>query len=137
MEKCVFCEQFISKKKPLLENELSVAYFDEFPVSKGHILIITKRHVATFFDITSEEQRAIIELLNECKKYLDVEYCPDGYNVGLNCGKLAGQSVMHVHMHLIPRYKGDVENPHGGIRAIIPEKNFIKECRKWKEYIIN
>lgn len=120
--KCVFCEEFIPKKKALFENELACAYFDGFPVSKGHILIITKRHVATFFDITFEEQVAILNLLNKCKKYLDKEYSPTGYNVGLNCGSDAGQSVMHVHMHLIPRYMGDVENPRGGVRGVIPTR---------------
>lgn len=122
MNKCLFCDQFIPNQKPLFENKLAIAYFDEFPVSNGHILIITKRHAATFFDITNEEQIAIIDLLNECKEYIDEKYSPDGYNVGLNCGVSAGQSVMHVHMHLIPRYKGDVENPRGGVRGVIPNK---------------
>ena len=120
--KCVFCEEFIPKQKKVFENKLAIAYFDQFPVSKGHILIITKRHSQTFFDITAEEQKAMISLLNKCKKYIDKLYNPDGYNVGLNCGEAAGQSVMHVHMHLIPRYKGDVENPKGGIRGVIPSK---------------
>ena len=122
MEKCIFCEEFLPNRKPIFENELAVSYFDEFPVSKGHVLIITKRHAATFFDITKEEQIAIIDLLNECKKYIDDKYHPDGYNVGLNCNESAGQSVMHIHMHLIPRYNGDVENPRGGVRGVIPYK---------------
>lgn len=119
---CAFCNQFISYKDSLYENELAIAYFDEFPVSKGHVLIITRRHAVTFFDITNEEQMAMLDLLNKCKEYIDKEYNPDGYNVGLNCGKNAGQSIMHVHMHLIPRYKGDVENPRGGVRGVIPDK---------------
>ena len=122
MNKCLLCDQFIINKKSLFENELAVAFFDEFPVSKGHVLIITKGHAATFFDITNEEQIAIIDLLNKCKEYIDKKYHPDGYNVGLNCGETAGQSVMHVHMHLIPRYKGDVENPRGGIRGVMPNR---------------
>lgn len=122
MEHCIFCKEFIPNKKPLFENDLAVAYFDEFPVSKGHVLIMTKKHVKTFFDATIEEQKAIIELLNKCKKYIDKNYQPDGYNVGLNCGKAAGQSVLHIHMHLIPRYYGDVEDPRGGIRGVIPSK---------------
>ena len=105
-----------------IENNLAIAYLDEFPVSKGHTLIITKRHAETFFDITDEEQIAIIELLNKCKKYIDKKCNPDGYNVGLNCGESAGQSVMHIHMHLIPRYKGDVDDPCGGVRGVIPNK---------------
>lgn len=122
MKDCVFCQNFMPNKKPLLQNKLAIAYFDEFPVSKGHILIISKRHATTFFDLTIEEQISLITLLNECKEYIDKKYNPDGYNVGLNCGEFAGQSVMHVHMHLIPRYKGDVSNPRGGIRGIIPNK---------------
>mgnify|MGYP004468513009 FL=1 len=122
MKDCVFCQNFMPNKKPLLQNKLAIAYFDEFPVSKGHILIISKRHATTFFDLTIEEQISLITLLNECKEYIDKKYNPDGYNVGLNCGEFAGQSVMHVHMHLIPRYKGDVSNPRGGVRGIIPNK---------------
>lgn len=122
MKDCVFCQNFMPNKKPLLQNKLAIAYFDEFPVSKGHILIISKRHTSTFFDLTKEEQISLITLLNECKEYIDKKYNPDGYNVGLNCGEFAGQSVMHVHMHLIPRYKGDVSNPRGGVRGIIPNK---------------
>lgn len=119
---CVFCDEFIPKKEKIFENDLAIAYYDGFPVSKGHILIISKNHKETFFDLTKEEQYAIIALLNKCKKHVDELYHPDGYNVGLNCGKEAGQSVMHVHMHLIPRYKGDVENPRGGVRGVIPSK---------------
>ena len=91
---------------------------------KRNISIVNKSRILaeTFFDITDEEQIAIIELLNKCKKYVDKKYNPDGYNVGLNCGETAGQSVMHIHMHLIPRYKGDVENPRGGVRGVIPNK---------------
>lgn len=119
---CVFCDEFIPKKEKIFENDLAIAYYDGFPVSKGHILIISKNHKETFFDLTKEEQYAIIALLNKCKKHVDELYHPDGYNVGLNCGREAGQSVMHVHMHLIPRYKGDVENPRGGVRGVIPSK---------------
>lgn len=122
MEDCIFCNHFIGKKSVLFENELAVAYYDGFPVSNGHTLIITKRHAPTFFDITIEEQKAILELLEKCKEYIDEKYHPDGYNVGLNCGEAAGQSVMHIHMHLIPRYVGDVENPRGGVRGVIPSK---------------
>lgn len=119
---CVFCDEFVHQKQPLLENELALAYYDEFPVSKGHVIIITKRHAETFFNITKEERNAILDLLDECKKILDVKYSPSGYNIGLNCGKDAGQSVMHIHMHLIPRYSGDVTNPRGGVRGVILEK---------------
>lgn len=120
--KCVFCDEFIPKHNKILENKYAIAFFDEFPVNKGHMLIITKRHVETFFDMSIEEQKSMISLLNNCKKYIDEIFCPDGYNVGLNCGKEAGQTVMHVHMHLIPRYKGDVDDPKGGVRSVIPNK---------------
>ena len=120
--KCIFCDNFIPNKKIIFQNKYACAFFDEFPVSNGHIIIVSKRHARTFFDLTNQEQRSIIGLLNKCKKYLDINYKPDGYNVGLNCEETAGQSVMHVHMHLIPRYNGDVDNPRGGVRGVIPNK---------------
>lgn len=122
MEKCIFCEKVSNGQKIIYENELALGIFDEFPVNEGHVLIITKRHVETFFDITKEEQDAMFELARKIKIYLDKQYKPDGYNIGFNCGAVAGQSIMHVHMHLIPRYKGDVENPRGGVRGVIPSK---------------
>ncbi len=122
MENCVFCDNFMKTKERVAENESCVAFYDGFPVSNGHILIISKRHAKTFFDLSAREQNDMIALLNECKKIVDKKYCPDGYNVGLNCGSSAGQTVMHVHMHLIPRYNGDVDNPRGGVRGVIPNK---------------
>lgn len=122
MKKCVFCEEFIKNKKALFENDLALVYFDGYPVNAGHTIIITKRHVKTFFDITYEEQDAMFELLRKTKEYIDNAYKPTGYNIGFNCGEDAGQSIMHVHLHLIPRYCGDVENPRGGIRGVIPQK---------------
>lgn len=119
MENCVFCK---CKEKIVLENEYAFAMFDEFPVNKGHMLFMTKRHVKDFFGTTIEEKNAIFELVEKAKEKLDKKYNPDGYNIGMNCGEVAGQSVMHVHVHLIPRYIGDVKNPRGGIRGIIPEK---------------
>lgn len=122
MDECIFCEKFIMHKKAFLENDLALAYFDEFPVNKGHVIIITKRHAETYFDITEKEQIAMFSLIKTAKLYIDKKYEPTGYNIGFNCGIDAGQSVMHVHLHLIPRYKGDVVNPRGGIRAVIPNK---------------
>lgn len=122
MEKCIFCDDFMKHKEKIAENNSCLAFFDEFPVNKGHVLIISKRHAITFFDLTKEEQYDMINLLDECKQIIDMTYKPQGYNVGLNCGTVAGQSVMHVHMHLIPRYDGDVENPRGGVRGVIPSK---------------
>ena len=107
MENCLFCEWKDEKEKIILENEYAFARFDEFPVSKGHILFMTKRHVKDFFETTAEEKNAIFELMDQAKAMLDEKYYPDGYNIGMNCGQAAGQSVMHVHVHLIPRYNGD------------------------------
>ena len=115
---CIFCEM----DNYVLENELAYAIFDKFPVGKGHMLFIPKRHVKDFFDITKEERNAIFELIDEGKKLLDEKYSPEGYNVGINCGEVAGQTVMHVHVHLIPRYKGDTHCPKGGVRGVIPDK---------------
>lgn len=122
MTDCIFCNILSSKNNIVWENELSYAIFDKFPVNGGHMLIISKRHVETFFDLTEEEQISMIKLSNKCKEYLDEKYKPDGYNLGLNCSESAGESIMHVHMHLIPRYEGDVENPLGGVRGVIPSR---------------
>lgn len=119
---CVFCQIINDHKNIILENELAVAFYDSFPVSDGHVLIIPKRHCVTYFDLTSEEIKAIFELSNKIKEILDNKYHPDGYNIGFNAGVDAGQSVMHCHMHIIPRYKGDIENPRGGIRKIVKNK---------------
>ncbi len=116
--KCIFCNQ----EELILENELAWARYDKYPVSPGHILIITKRHVADFFDTTIKERSALNDLLEEAKKKLDQEYSPDGYNIGVNCNTAAGQTVMHLHIHLIPRYQGDIDNPRGGVRGVIPDK---------------
>lgn len=86
------------------------------------MLFITKRHAKTFFDTTKEEKMAIFDLVEKAKEEIDQKYKPDGYNTYPNCGHYAGQTVMHVHLHLIPRYRGDVENPKGGIRGIIHSK---------------
>ncbi len=118
---CPFCNK-VKNTTPILENDLAFAFYDEFPVSKGHMLFITKRHAEDFFDITLDERNAILDLMNDAKRMIDEEFKPDGYNIGCNIGEAAGQSVMHMHMHLIPRYKGDVLNPRGGIRSVIPSK---------------
>lgn len=115
---CPFCT--IPEK--VLENELSFATFDKYPVSNGHLLIIPKRHTANYFDLTYEERLAIDELLHKGKDLLDNRFTPDGFNMGINCGETAGQTIFHVHVHLIPRYRGDLENPRGGVRGVIPDK---------------
>ena len=118
---CPFCK-IIKDKEYIIENELSVAFYDSFPVSDGHALIIPKRHVRTYFDLNEEEITAIHSLAKEMKKIIDDRYHPDGYNVGFNVEENGGQTIFHAHMHIIPRYKGDIENPRGGIRKIIKMK---------------
>ena len=115
---CIFCDI----NNYILENELAYAIFDNYPVNKGHMLFIPKRHVKNFFDITKEEREAIFNLIDEGKKLLDEKYSPDSYNIGINCGEEAGQTVMLVHVQLIPRYKGDMNDPRGGVRGVIPSK---------------
>ena len=118
--KCPFCN--IEPEQIIVEHSLAVAKHDGYPLTKGHTLIIPRRHVASFFDCTAEERQAMLELLDEAKAILDKEHAPDGYNIGLNNGAAAGQTVMHVHMHLIPRYQNDTADPRGGVRWIFPEK---------------
>jgi len=105
-------------------NALCFAIFDSFPVSRGHVLVITRRVVPTFFECTQPEQAALMELVGEVKRLLDqqLDPKPDGYNVGFNAGTAAGQTVPHVHVHVIPRYSGDMADPRGGVRHVIPEK---------------
>jgi diadenosine tetraphosphate (Ap4A) HIT family hydrolase len=106
------------------QGDLTVTSLDGYPVSPGHTLVIPKRHVESVFDVTPAEWSAIKLALDKAKAKLDAEHQPDGYNVGVNVGEHAGQTVMHVHVHLIPRYKGDMDNPRGGVRHIIPNKGY-------------
>ena len=105
-------------------NHLAFAIFDSYPVSPGHVLVITRRVVPTFFECSGEEQSALMDLVGDVKQFLDtrLDPKPDGYNVGFNCGSAAGQTVPHVHVHVIPRYSGDMPDPRGGVRHVIPEK---------------
>lgn len=118
MPDCLFCQPC----EPLLENELVFARYDDFPVSPGHLLLIPRRHVSNYFDLSAEEKQALWQLLDEAQALLEREHRPGGYNVGINCGPVAGQSVPHVHLHLMPRYAGDVPDPRGGVRAVIPAR---------------
>ena len=117
---CPFCS--LNPGEVLIARPLALARHDLFPVSKGHTLIIPRRHVVSFFETTAEERREMMELLDEAKAVLDREHKPDGYNIGINDGQAAGQTVMHVHIHLVPRYRGDKADPRGGIRAMFPDK---------------
>jgi len=115
---CPFCN--LSREQILLENELALAFYDKYPVQKGHLLIIPKRHAMTYFDATLDEIIAMHQLVHQGKELLEKEYHPEGYNLGVNVGYYGGQTVMHLHLHLIPRYPGDIKDPRGGIRKAIP-----------------
>lgn len=118
---CPFCITD-SSTEIILETESAFSIFDKYPVNKGHALIIPKRHVSNYFDLTIEEQNACFQLVNKVKGILSKKFNPDGFNIGINIGEKAGQTVNHVHIHLIPRYNGDVETPGGGVRGVIPSK---------------
>ncbi len=124
---CPFCAR-IEKGEVVLGNDLAAAIPDGFPVSAGHTLVVSRRHVADYFQLSAEEQGAIWALVPEVKVRLDEEHHPSGYNVGMNVGSAAGQTVWHAHVHVIPRYQGDVEDPRGGVRSVIRGK-----ARYWKE----
>jgi len=109
-------------------NSLAFAIRDAYPVSRGHTLVVPFRLIATWFDASKEEKAAIIELMDSVRAQLDAEFHPDGYNVGVNVGEAAGQTVMHLHVHVIPRYRGDVADPRGGVRHVIPGKgNYLRK----------
>jgi len=122
---CPFCN--VPSGRTVDEDDLTFTIIDGYPVSPGHSLVIPKRHVASAFDLSSEEWSAIQQALARGKARLDAEHQPDGYNIGINVGEVAGQTVMHVHVHLIPRYGGDVEDPRGGIRHVIPGKGYYPQ----------
>lgn len=103
----------------LIENSLAYVRYDSNSLSRGHVLVVPKRHVASFFDLNQEEHGAINTLLREAQAMIQEAHSPDGYNIGVNVGKAAGQARMHVHVHLIPRYVGDVQDPRGGIRCVL------------------
>lgn len=121
---CPFCSIASTNDSSRLvaTNDLALAIKDGFPISPGHTLIIPKRHTASFFSINSEERTSLFDLVEKCKLHLDEEYSPDAFNLGINDGEQAGQTIAHLHIHLIPRYKDDVIDPRGGVRWLIPEK---------------
>ena len=122
---CIFCE--IRKEELQFENQLAYSSLDSYPVSEFHSLIVPKRHVETYFDLTEEEIQACNDLILKTKeKILKEDSRVEGFNIGTNAGKVAGQSIMHCHVHLIPRREGDVENPQGGVRSVIPKKQHYK-----------
>jgi diadenosine tetraphosphate (Ap4A) HIT family hydrolase len=123
---CPFCN--LQPDRIISESDLAFAIRDAFPVSPGHTLIIPRRHVGCFFDLDIMEKAALLGALEEAKSALDREFSPSGYNIGVNDGEAAGQTIPHLHVHLIPRYEGDAEDPRGGVRWIFPEK-----AKYWEE----
>lgn len=123
---CPFCH--LEKNRVRAESEFALAFLDGFPITPGHTLVIPKRHVASLFELSEEEQSAIWRLVGQVRAKLDSEIQPDGFNLGLNDGTAAGQTVMHAHVHIIPRREGDTADPRGGVRWIFPDK-----ARYWEE----
>lgn len=115
---CPFCDA----SESVLSHPLALARFDRYPVNPGHLLVCTRRHVATYFEATQAERAALFELIEAAKALLDERFQPAGYNIGINVGAAAGQTIAHLHVHLIPRYPGDVADPRGGVRGVIPAR---------------
>ncbi len=116
---CPFCNPD-SERELIVESATAYSVFDKFPVSEGHALIIPKRHCDNYFDLTFKEQSACIFMLNTVRQIIQKTFNPDGFNVGINIKEAAGQTIPHAHIHLIPRYQGDVQQPKGGVRGVIP-----------------
>lgn len=117
---CAFCT--LLPARLIDENATAISIRDGYPVSPGHTLLIPKRHTGSFFDLSEQERGELLALLDRAKLVLDEEFHPQGYNIGINDGTAAGQTVPHLHVHLIPRFDGDVPDPRGGVRWVIPDK---------------
>lgn len=117
---CHFC--YPNLKDILYEGDTVYVYRNGYPVNPGHSLVIPKRHINNLGDLTGREVAEIKKVINQRIKEIKTEHNPDGFNIGLNLGEAAGQTIPHLHIHVIPRYKGDVENPRGGVRGVIPSK---------------
>ncbi|RPJ84416.1 MAG: HIT family protein [Acidobacteria bacterium] len=117
---CPFCDAL--SEGSIVENALAAAVADRFPTNPGHTLVVPKRHVRSWFETTPEERTALLELVDQVKQWAERELLPAGYNIGINDGPAAGQTVMHLHIHVIPRFDGDVDDPAGGVRFVIPER---------------
>lgn len=120
MAVCPFCS--VQQDKIITQNSLTFTVRDTLPVSSGHTLILPKRHIASIFEATKDEVAALWAALQQARGGLLQEFSPDGFNIGINDGLAAGQTILHLHVHLIPRYKGDMPDPRGGIRWIFPDK---------------
>lgn len=119
-ESCAFCAP--PTDRIFHEQPLVLGLWDGFPVSPGHALLVPRRHVATWFEATSEERRELIEGIDVAYAAILARHRPDGFNIGMNLGRAAGQTVDHLHLHVIPRYAGDVEDPRGGVRWVVPAR---------------
>lgn len=119
IQACPFCT--LPQERIIESNDSGVVIRDGFPVSPGHTLIIPRRHIGSFFDLNVDERNDLMQLLEKAKDVVNAELCPAGYNIGINDGAAAGQTVPHLHIHLIPRYLEDSTDPRGGIRWVIPE----------------
>lgn len=120
MNNCPFCNL---NTKIIKETETMLSFYDQYPVTEGHVLIIPKRHISDYFSMSNKEKTELDQLINDLKKHLEVKYKNiTGFNIGMNCGESAGQTIFHAHIHLIPRRDGDTKNPRGGVRGVIPEK---------------
>jgi len=117
---CPFCT--LPEQRIVLSDALGLVIRDAFPVSPGHTLIVPRRHVPSFFELDDTERIVLLDLLREARRQLQEECRPDGFNIGINDGAAAGQTVMHVHIHLIPRYAGDTRDPRGGVRWVLPDQ---------------
>lgn len=123
-DNCIFCQMAQKTRKIEFIAEFNHCFVikDQYPVSPGHLLVIPHQHFEHWFAAPLEVKNEMITILDQLKRLLDEEYHPDGYNIGLNCGRAAGQTVMHLHLHLIPRFNGDMQDPRGGVRGVIPSR---------------
>ncbi|MBL7880053.1 MAG: HIT family protein [Chryseobacterium gambrini] len=112
----------IEQDRIIYQDDYFFIIYDGFPVNPGHLLIISNKVRLDYFDLTNEEKLALPNAIEQAKQILLKQFKPDGYNIGMNCGEFAGQTIFHFHCHLIPRYQGDMENPRGGVRHVIPSK---------------
>lgn len=117
---CPFCN--LSKDRLIYRDEVANIFADGYPISPGHLLITPRRHYPTLFDVPAELQAHLLSMINQARTIIGQSHSPDGYNIGINNGAAAGQTVPHVHIHVVPRYEGDVEDPRGGVRWVIPDK---------------
>ena len=125
---CKYCNtNYQSSSRIVLKNEYWVGNFDNHPVSPGHMKLVCRRHCNSFSELSDKEVVALRDILREAKTLVGKEYTPDGWNIGINEGVAAGQTVFHLHVHLIPRHKGDVEDPTGGVRTILPSGNYSEK----------